>query len=234
MALPITAFLPCRRGSERVKSKNTRPFGGSSLVEIKLAQLLAVSEISTIIVSTDDPVVMDVAREFNNERICIMERPKYFASSQCSTDDLIHYVIQMVPFECLLWTHATSPFFTSQSYMNAIKVYEEQLKNGYDSLATVDCCREFIWDAAGNSVNYDREAMGNWPRTQLVDPLYIINSAAFIATRGVMERCGDRLGEKPFLLMSNRLEGFDIDWEEDFYTGEKLWISLSSDIKLYA
>ena len=32
----ITAIIPVRKGSQRVKNKNIKPFGGSSLLEIKM------------------------------------------------------------------------------------------------------------------------------------------------------------------------------------------------------
>ena len=32
----ITAIIPVRKGSQRVKNKNIKPFGGSSLLEIKI------------------------------------------------------------------------------------------------------------------------------------------------------------------------------------------------------
>ena len=36
----ITAIIPVRKGSQRVKNKNKKPFGETSLLEIKINQLL--------------------------------------------------------------------------------------------------------------------------------------------------------------------------------------------------
>ena len=46
----VIAFLPCRKGSERVKEKNTRSFAGieGGLTKIKLDQLIACPEIDEI------------------------------------------------------------------------------------------------------------------------------------------------------------------------------------------
>ena len=43
MKKPIAFFLPTRKGSERVKNKNTRPFAGiqGGLMENKIRQLVA-------------------------------------------------------------------------------------------------------------------------------------------------------------------------------------------------
>ena len=52
----ITAVVPTRKGSERVKSKNTRPFAGKSLLEVKLdvlMELKRVGSIKDIVVNSD-------------------------------------------------------------------------------------------------------------------------------------------------------------------------------------
>ncbi len=56
----VTAVIPCRKGSQRVINKNTRPFGGLTygLLELKLRQLDRVEAVDEIWVSTNDPVVM--------------------------------------------------------------------------------------------------------------------------------------------------------------------------------
>jgi CMP-N-acetylneuraminic acid synthetase len=228
MVKPITALIPCRKGSERVNSKNTKPFGDSSLFDIKIKQLLAVDLLDSIVVSTDDPVIIDRTSSFSDSRIVIIDRPHKYAHSLCSTDDLVKYVIDNIPFECLLWTHVTSPFFTEETYLRAISTYIKGLEHGYDSLIAAEVCREFVWNAERESVNYNRSEIGNWPRTQLVNPIYIINSGAFIAARDVMEQHMDRVGKNPLFFPTSKLEGFDIDWEEDFRLGEQLWISLNS------
>ena len=52
----IAFFLPTRKGSERVKNKNTRPFAGieGGLIENKIRQLLCCEKIDEIILSTND------------------------------------------------------------------------------------------------------------------------------------------------------------------------------------
>lgn len=59
----IAFFLPARKGSERVKNKNTRSFAGieGGLVENKIRQLLSTKHVDEIILSTNDEVCMEVA-----------------------------------------------------------------------------------------------------------------------------------------------------------------------------
>ena len=60
----VIAMVPVRAGSNRVPNKNTRPFGNTSLLELKLMLLGRVKGIKQIIVSTDCEVSANMANKF--------------------------------------------------------------------------------------------------------------------------------------------------------------------------
>ena len=66
----IAFFLPTRKGSERVKNKNTRPFAGmdGGLIENKIRQLLGTKLIDEIILSTNDEKCMEVAQKYASDK----------------------------------------------------------------------------------------------------------------------------------------------------------------------
>lgn len=70
----IAFFLPTRKGSERVKNKNTRPFAGmdGGLIENKIRQLLGTKLIDEIILSTNDEKCMEVAQNMHQIRDCVL------------------------------------------------------------------------------------------------------------------------------------------------------------------
>jgi len=222
----ITALLPCRAGSQRIENKNIRPFADSSLIDIKLNQLLSAKGIDEVLVSTDDEKVIDICQNRNNPKIKIQKREKYFAGNDCSTDELAQYFIRTLDFEYLLWTHVTSPFIDEDVYQRAIATHRDKTKEGFDSLLSVHRCQEFVWDESFRSVNYDRVKDGIWPKTQNIKPVFIINSGIFLASRDVMVSNRNRIGRNPFYFETNIVEGFDIDWEKDFILAEKMWKAL--------
>ncbi|GMH87612.1 hypothetical protein TL16_g10913 [Triparma laevis f. inornata] len=59
----LTVLIPCRSGSTRCPSKNSRPFSTTSLIRKKLHVLLSVPEIDSIVVSSDDLGILKVAEE---------------------------------------------------------------------------------------------------------------------------------------------------------------------------
>ena len=227
--MKISVFLPCRAGSERVPHKNTRTFAGieGGLLKIKLQQLIACNAIDTIVLSTNDEEVIQLAEILSSDKIKIDRRPEHLATSSTSTDDLVKYVPTIISEGAVLWTHVTSPFIDGRIYEEAIDAYKKALTKGEnDSLMSVTALRTFIWNKEG-AINYDRNKE-KWPRTQTIEPLYEINSGIFLADIDIYKNLQDRIGQKPFLFENNDIDSFDIDWEEDFFIAEAIYNKLRS------
>ncbi len=227
--MKISVFLPCRAGSERVPHKNTRTFAGieGGLLKIKLQQLIACNAIDTIVLSTNDEEVIQLAKTLSSDKIKIDRRPEHLATSSTSTDDLVKYVPTIISEGAVLWTHVTSPFIDGRIYEEAIDAYKKALTKGEnDSLMSVTALRTFIWNKEG-AINYDRNKE-KWPRTQTIEPLYEINSGIFLADIDIYKNLQDRIGQKPFLFENNDIDSFDIDWEEDFFIAEAIYNKLRS------
>lgn len=218
----VIAFLPCRKGSQRIKNKNVKPFANieDGLIFIKISQLLKVENIKKIIVSTNDTEVKRIAKSFASNKISIDDRPEYLASSETSTDDLIKYVPEIIDSGVILWTHVTSPFVDEEVYTQAIKLYFLN-KNKNDSLMSVTKIQKFLWNDS-EPLNYNK-TKEKWPRTQTITPIYEINSGIFMADIEIYKKENDRIGKTPLLYELNEKIAFDIDWEIDFEIAELLW-----------
>ncbi|WP_249922680.1 acylneuraminate cytidylyltransferase family protein [Alteromonas sp. W12] len=219
----ITAFLPCRKGSQRIPDKNIKPFAGieGGLLKIKLDQILQSRKIDRVVLSSNDERILKYAEQLNEERIVIDQRPEHLGSSSTTTDSLIRYVPSLIEEGHILWTHVTSPFMGSLDYDTLIDAYFNGLEKGYDSLMTVLKLQGFIWDK-NSPVSYKRETL-KWPMTQNIEPLYEVDSGAFISSAENYSRYQDRIGNKPFLFEQNKMKSIDIDWPDDFTFAEELW-----------
>lgn len=231
----LTAFLPCRAGSERVKDKNTRPFADhdGGLLGVKLDTLAAVTSIHTIVLDSNDPKVLTygLARQKTwqgHARLIVRERPDHLGASTTSTDSLIRYALDTLTGDDLLWTHVTSPLVSSTRIEEAIAAYHSRDPDRHDSLMSVTALKTFIWADNHNGphpINYDTSPL-RWPRTQDLTPLYEVNSALFIVPLSLARQRRDRIGERPLLFALDRLEAADVDWEEDFLLAETLFRSM--------
>ena len=63
----MIAVVPVRKGSQRVPNKNIKKFADSSLLEIKINQLLRVDLFEEIIVSSDSDEMLALAKDLGVE-----------------------------------------------------------------------------------------------------------------------------------------------------------------------
>ena len=218
----LVAFLPCRKGSQRIRDKNIKKICNyeMGLVEIKLNQLLKVEKIKNIFLSTDDLKKINFAKRLNKKKIILDVRPDFLCSNKTSTDQLIRYVGEKFNNVNILWTHVTSPFINSEFYDKFIDKYFETLNITNDSLMSVTKVQKFIWNDKG-PVSYSLNPE-KWPRTQTIKPLFEINSGVFIAHSDLYKKFHNRIGLSPFLYEIDHLTAFDIDWEEDWIIAENI------------
>lgn len=223
--MSVTVFLPCRKGSVRVPHKNTKVFAGieGGLLKIKLDQLVRISSIDAIILSSNDEVVLDYVANYKSSKVIVDERPDYLGTSETSTDELINYVPSIISGGHVLWTHVTSPFLDGDGYQKILNKYFDALAEGYDSLMTVKELRGFVWDEDG-PISYKRQ-VEKWPRTQTIKPLYEVDSSVFLNTIDQYKKHNDRIGERPWLYVQDKEAALDIDWPEDFLIAEKIWLA---------
>ena len=222
----IAFFLPTRKGSERVKNKNTKPFAGieGGLVENKVRQLLATKLIDEIIFSSNDEICMEVAGKYKDSRLRIIERPNDLCLSTTNLQDLICYVPTVTEAKHILWGHVTTPLCGAEQYDAGIQLYFEKLGEGYDSLVGVTELKNFLLNKEGKLINNTTDIP--WPRTQDLEALYPINHTMFLAKREVYTEQKNRIGEKPLLYIMDELHSFDIDWPDDFVIAEIMYKNL--------
>ena len=227
MSEKIAFFLPTRKGSERVKSKNTRPFVGieGGLVENKIKQLLATKHIDEILFSSNDEMCIAIAEKYaSDSRLRIIPRPNELCLSTTNLQDLICYVPTITNADHILWGHVTTPLVEAKVYDTAIEQYLSKITKGYDSLVSVKELKNFLLNQEGKLVNNTTDIP--WPRTQDLEPLYEINHAIFLAKRSVYTEQKNRIGQKPLLYIMDEIHSKDIDWEEDFKIAEIMYKTL--------
>jgi len=81
----LTAFIFARGGSKGLPRKNIKVLAGKPLIAWAIETALKVSEVNRVVVSTEDPDIAHVAREFGAEVPFI--RPKNLASDNASEWD---------------------------------------------------------------------------------------------------------------------------------------------------
>ncbi len=226
MKRDICFFLPTRKGSQRVKSKNTRPFAGieGGILELKLKQLVKCKTLRSIILSTNDELSMEVAHKIDpgQDHITVVERPDDLCLDTTVLTDLIDYVPKITDQLHIIWGHTTTPFVGAEDYDKGIERYFEGLDQGFDSLISVMPLQNFLLNSDAEVFNYDAK-VNKWPRTQDLPILYEVNHAMFITSREIYIGNENRVGLKPMLYEQDKIKSFDIDWVDDFMIAEAIY-----------
>ncbi len=230
MSEKISFFLPVRRGSQRVLNKNNRQFSGfpGGLLELKLKQLLAAQTLSEIIVSTNDEESIRTAKKLagDSKHITILPRPEHLCLDSTPLTDLIVYAGSVASSPHIIWGHVTTPFITGAIYDEAIDAYFKNLQQGFDSLISVTPFRNYLIDPEKGTLINVKEKGEKWPRTQDLPLLYEVNHAMFIAPASIYTERKNRMGDNPFYYEMDKLQSFDIDWDDDFLMAEALYDKL--------
>lgn len=216
----IKSLILAKKNSERVPSKNTRPFAGSSLLEIKILQakrLEGKGLIDGVVVNTNDSVVMEIAKKYNCE---IIVRDDYYCTNEISANELHEHLGRTFTADIAMFTNTTSPLVSDKTLEKAIKEYWEKVENGpFKSLNTCHIIKEFLW-LNGKPINYDPD---NKPRSQDLPEILSLDSATDIIECSQMIKDRSFVSSNPFLFVVDDIEGKEVDWQNDFDICEMLY-----------
>lgn len=223
----VTAMIPVRLGSKRIKYKNLRLLGQKPLVGhvLETAQKSGVFE--EIYLNSEAEVFCDVAKEYG---VKFYKRSDELASNEATNDQFVYDFLQNVNCDILIQINCTSPFYTVEDIKNFTQTI---LDNDYDVLHGVK--EERIASIfKGKAINFD--FCKQMPRSQDLEPV-------LVHAGGIMGWKKDKYFEN----MQNyncgvygckskigyfKLSGFskiDIDYEEDFALAEAIILMKAKD-----
>jgi CMP-N-acetylneuraminic acid synthetase len=213
----VTAFIPCRKGSTRLGfDKQLSLFANTTtLLDIKVQQLLEAKKIDNVVLSTDDEKIFE---KFNNiDRVSVFERDKKFLE----LTDANHFAdiaVSHINEGNILITHCTVPFFSR--YDDVITFFNE------NNLECVITGRKVGHMVVENNkiVNWDIQNKGVWPQTQKLPNWFEFCTAVEpLMSFDLMNNLRSRLSNKISIFEVNDLEAFDIDYLEQWRIAEEIW-----------
>lgn len=219
--MSISAVIPVRAGSTRIKNKNIKPFAGTNLLENKILQLQRVEKITQIIVSSDSDEMLSIAKKYG---AVPMKRPDEYCDERTkSFNEVVEYIArEQVKTDIMMWAPCVCPLISSEKITEGISLFERILSGEVegDSVVTASLLKEYIFDEKG-PVNFDIE---HHVPSQRLPNWHIITNGFFVAKRRDMEKWKFVYGPKPVLCEVNKIEAIDIDDEIDFKIAEQLML----------
>ncbi len=212
----LTYVIATRKGSKRIKNKNIRKFGKSSLLEIKLKQIRRVDKKANIFLSSDCNVSLKIGKKYGAK---IDKRASKYTSDHVPMKEVYKYLASKIDTKYVCYLHVTSPFLKDKTLLNAKKIFFKKKK--FNSLASVTEIREYLW-YKNKALNYNPK---NHPRSQDLPSYLGLNFAINIIPTQYMEKNGRIVGEKFYPLILKYPETLDIDHQWQFDIGNIIAIN---------
>lgn len=213
----VTAIVPIKGHSERVKGKNFRNFNNKPLYHHIIETLENTYAVDQILVDTDSDIVVNEAPTIAS-KVKIIKRPENLIGDFVSVNKLIEYDLSLYDSEIYLQTHATNPLLKSETIAKALKDFVEN-EEGFDSLFTVNQYQSRFYSSDGKPINHNPDEL---LRTQDLPPVYEENSCIYIFDKIAFGKQKRRIGMKPMLYPIPTIEAIDIDDEFTFKLAEIL------------
>ena len=224
------AFVPARSGSERVPHKNVRPLAGHPLLAYAIATALESGRFERVVVSTDSEEIADVARWYGADVPFL--RPAEFATATSPDIEWLAYTLERLDerYELFALIRATNPFRGPDVVRRGL----EQLlaTPEADSLRAVELVKQHpgkMWLLSGDGRTmsplldqFELDVAWHAGQYQALPPVYSQNSALEIAWTRVVTETGTREGSVLAPFLTQGLEGFNVDDEDDWEQAARL------------
>ncbi|HMO04543.1 MAG TPA: pseudaminic acid cytidylyltransferase [Kiritimatiellia bacterium] len=126
--MTCVAIIPARGGSKRIPGKNIRDFAGRPMIAHSITAALECRLFDRVLVSTDDPRIMEVARAHGAE--APFTRPAAIADDTATTDAVIQHALDWLEQHdtlpdqaCCLY--ATAPFVRSDDLVRGLTILRQ-------------------------------------------------------------------------------------------------------------
>jgi CMP-N-acetylneuraminic acid synthetase len=214
------ALLPMKAHSARVAGKNFRLFGGKPLFRWILDTLLSLDEIEKVIINTDAREILAANHVAAMDRVMVRDRKPELQGDSVSMNLVLADDVANVRSTCYLMTHTTNPLLRAATIRRAIDAYHRGVAAGQcDSLFSVNRSQTRFYRGDGTAVNHDPK---NLVCTQDLEPWFEENSNLYIFNRPSFAATAARIGARPMMFETPRIESIDIDDQESWALAETI------------
>lgn len=205
------AFVPIRLNSQRVEGKNLRELGGRPLLAHILTTLTQVQNIDEVYVYCSNPAICN----YLPKGVKFLQRDVRLDSNTTLGAEIYEAFVNEVDADIYILAHTTSPFIRTATIEDAVGRVES---GEFDSAFSAKREQSFAW-YEGKPLNY---SLTHIPRTQDLEAVFVETSAFFIFRREIWRNMLRRIGDKPYMAVTDRIESMDIDNPDDFTLAEAI------------
>lgn len=231
----ILALISARGGSKRLPGKNIRILGGRPLIVWSTNVAKEIPEICDILVSTDDPVIADVARKAG-ARVPWL-RPEALATDTATSVDVCLHALDWYEDENgkvdgLLLLQPTSPFRSRDTVLKGIELFRSHRYRPILGVSPAETHPMWCFRVEGMTMRPFMDNGGSTLRSQDLPSAYAANGAFYLITPKDLRKLRSFYSTDMVPLVMTELgESVDIDTELDWNLAEAVLASRDGNAK---
>ncbi|HWR84954.1 MAG TPA: acylneuraminate cytidylyltransferase [Rhodoglobus sp.] len=207
----VVAVIPARGGSKGVPGKNLQRVGGVPLVVRAIRAAQAAASIDTVLVSTDDPRIAELATEAG---ATVVDRPTELSGDTASSEGALLHALDVVGGSpgVLVFLQATSPFIDPDDLDAAVtRVRAGECDVVFSAIAS----HGFLWgEGAAGAVGVNHDASYR-PRRQDRDPEFLETGAFYVLRVDGFRRARHRFFGRVGVAIVDPRSAIEVDTRDD-------------------
>jgi len=221
--------IPARGGSKGVERKNIRQLGDRPLIAHTIEAANRAEKLDRSIVTTDDPEIREVAREYGGEAPFL--RPDELATATAAMEPVVEHAVSYLETEedyscsAIVLLQPTAPLRTATHIDRAIDTHREASASTVISVFADHSYRWRQHEKHARQLNYTDDAA----RRQDKDTEYVENGAIYIVNTESFRRHQDLRGGTVKLFEMPERRSIDIDAEFDLWLAGEIFQRLESE-----
>lgn len=207
------ALIPARGGSKGLPGKNIVSAGGKPLIAWTIEAARQARCIDRLILSSDDPQIMEVARLHQCE--VPFTRPAHLATDTASSADVVLHALEQVPgYDYVILLQPTSPLRSAQDIDAAFELLMESGGSACVSVCLSEVSPYWMFMRGGDAI-LSPFLNGKYSRRQDLPPAYVLNGAIYIAKADDFRRHQSFIGKETLGYVMPASRSLDIDDRDD-------------------
>jgi N-acylneuraminate cytidylyltransferase len=198
----ILGVTPARGGSKGIPKKNIRQVAGKPLIVWTIEAARESEYINRFVVSTEDPEIAAVCRQWNAE---VIDRPLALASDTATTLSVLQDLLTHIDANTVVLLQCTSPVRDPGLIDRCIRKF---LETHADALATGYLCDLFEWGTYSS-------------RRQDLKPFFHDDGNVYVINADNIRK-GDLFAGRRETVLTGRECNFEIDTEFDLWLNEEI------------
>lgn len=217
------AIIPARGGSKGIPRKNVRLLAGKPLIAHTIECAQQSKNITRAIVSTDDPEIVAISRQYGAE---VVWRPAAISGDTASSETALLHVLEHLKTtencqpDLIVFLQCTSPLTAPEDIDGTVQVL---LDEGADSAFTATPFHYFLWNKnqSGEAVEINHDKCVR-PMRQEKEPQYVETGAVYVMRTEGFLRAKHRFFGKTVMHITPPERRWEIDEPVDFRVAEVL------------